>query len=337
MFERHAGAGQTRSRHLVGDAGRQLHGTEDLLELFAAHAAGSQDRRGRLRQVDDGGFDTHRRWAGIQNQVHTIAQIFGDVLGARRAGSAKAIGARGGNGLDCGLQQGGGDGMPRHPQSYCGPAGGHFVGNLRGLLDDEGQRPRPEAADEQFELRQEPLHERMRHRQVADMDNERVPIRPILCGKNLADRLRVEGERSESVNSLGGEGDETSGAKDLRGAFDGVALRCMGIDFDDILHSRGAASVSDAGNTEKSFREGLELCIVLREVVIYDVLMRKFLPCPAKKFRGWWTICCGAGFILLTYAFTYHGSSGHGSDELILRLYTTRQLEIAQAHRGYNV
>src|ERR1017187_10232451 len=127
--------------------------------------------------------------------------------------------------------------MPRHPQSDSGPAGSHFVRDLCGLLDDEGQRPRPEAADEQFELRQEPLHKRMRHRQIPDMDNERVPIRPILCGENLADRLRVEGERPESVNSLGGEGDETSGAKDLRGALDRATLRYMGIDFDDIFHS----------------------------------------------------------------------------------------------------
>lgn len=64
--------------------------------------------------------------------------------------------------------------------------------------------------------------------------------------------------------------------------------------------------------------------------------MRKFLPCPAKSFRGWWTICCGVGLILLTFEYANRGNSGRGSDELMLRLNTTRQLEIAQAHGDYS-
>jgi hypothetical protein len=51
------------------------------------------------------------------------------------------------------------------------------------------------------------------------MDDERAGGRPALHRKNARDRLGVKGVRAETVDCLGGEGDQSTGAEDYCGVI----------------------------------------------------------------------------------------------------------------------
>ena len=99
-------------------------------------------------------------------------------------------------------------------------------GTFCGFFDDEGQGAGPEAAGEEFEGGQQTLHERVRHIQVADVDNQGVPIGAIFGGENFADGFGIERVCAEAVDQTVsvGEGDESAVANDFRSAFDDAAL-----------------------------------------------------------------------------------------------------------------
>jgi hypothetical protein len=115
MLQCHARAAQAVRRDFIGNAGSQRYFAQDLFQVFTSNAAGPQNRRGRLRQVEHGRFHAHRRRSRVQNHVDLIAQIRDDMIGACRTGTAKTIRAGRGDRQVRRGQQRLSHRMPRHP------------------------------------------------------------------------------------------------------------------------------------------------------------------------------------------------------------------------------
>ena len=123
--------------------------------------------------------------------------------------------------------------MSRHSQRDGRAVRRHLVRHTRRAFNDKCQRSRPELVREGVEKSRLALHERLGHREVANVNNHRVPIGTFLGCKNSADGFGVERVSAESVNGFGRESDESARAQDRDGTLDCRAVRHLWIEFQD--------------------------------------------------------------------------------------------------------
>src|ERR1043166_5296550 len=111
--------------------------------------------------------------------------------------------------------------MTRHAQGNGVAAGRDFVGDTPLFLHDQRQRSGPEFVGE---LSWEIFRQRLRHRDVTNVNDERIPVGAIFCGENFADRLRVECVSPKAVDGFRWEPYESAASENRGSARDGVGL-----------------------------------------------------------------------------------------------------------------
>ena len=76
------------------DGVAQRHGSDHRLDRLARGAAGAQQRRHGRREIEHRRFQADLARSAVEDQLHPVAQRFGDMLGACRADGAAAVGRR---------------------------------------------------------------------------------------------------------------------------------------------------------------------------------------------------------------------------------------------------
>ena len=142
-----------------------------------------------------------------------------DVGSGGWADAAEAIGAGGGEGKACGLDERVGDGMGWHADAYEGAVGGDSIGDFICARKQEGEGAGPEGFDEALCLVGYGGY-LVEHGAVADVDDEGVPVGAVFGEEDFGDCVGVERVGSEAVDGFGGEGYGAAVAEDLGGAGD---------------------------------------------------------------------------------------------------------------------
>ena len=122
----------------------------------------------------------------------------------------------------------------------------------------------------------------MSHRQVANVNDERIPIGSLLGGENPPNGLGIERVRPESVHSLGWESNETAVAKDFGCALDLARFGRLWINLDDAAHA------SRVWHTGEMVRSRIFLCVVsghgrLRRCPCMKNTAILLIDCPDQK------------------------------------------------------
>ena len=126
------------------------HGdAEGLFELCAGDCAGAKDAGARgLAEVNDGGFETDRAGAAVEDVADFIAEAVAHVLGGGGAHVAERVRTRGGERQAREPEEATEEGMSGHADGDTRETGGHDRGHERGLRQHEGERAGPECLRE---------------------------------------------------------------------------------------------------------------------------------------------------------------------------------------------
>ncbi len=115
--------------------------------------------------------------------------------------------------------------MRRHPRGRGVEPGADQQGQaaIRGPRQDQGQRPRPEAAGEETRIIVENTYA-FGHGGVGDMHDQRVVCRPALGLEDARHGLAVAGIGAQPVDGFGRERDQPAGHEAARRGLDRLVL-----------------------------------------------------------------------------------------------------------------
>ena len=225
------------------ERGVEADAAEDLLEHFARDGAGAQDGRGRLRAVDDGGFDAEAAGAAVEDEGDAPLHVAQDGGGGRRARAAGDVRGRCGDGDACRADHGARDGVFGHADADGREAARDAVGDDVLAPQDERDGAGAEGGEEFLRGRRDVRSDRVDHGAVCDMEDERIvrgtPFRRVDTRAGSG----VEAARAEAVDGLGREGDEPAAPQDGSRARDVFALGFEVRDLDEFCLHRLLLSV----------------------------------------------------------------------------------------------
>ena len=179
----------------------------------AADAAGPEQARHAVFDLDDGRFDAYRRRPAVDDEANAVAKIIRHRLRRRGADAARAVRAWRGDRPAETRDQPGGE-AARHPQRDRVQSGGNqrVDAGAGPQRQDEGERPRPEFFGQQARQRIED-RDVVRHFDRADMGDQRVEARPAFRLEDARHRLPAGGVAGQPVYRLGRHGDDLAGGK----------------------------------------------------------------------------------------------------------------------------
>ena len=129
------------------------------------------------------------------------------------------------------------DGVRRHPDADQRASGSHAVGHGFRARQQKRERPRPEGFHELAGGVGNAGHQIGEHRIVrdrpGDVDDNRIPGRSLLGGKDARDGRSVKGVGAQAVDCFGGQSDKPAFAQNLGCLCDRFARR-GGIESDGI-------------------------------------------------------------------------------------------------------
>ena len=177
-------------------------------------------------KADHRTFQSQRGGTAIQDEIHRIAQIVGDMRRQGGADMAGTIGRRRGHRARL-LHQGPRHGMGGHAQRQrIQPGADQQVdGAVGAARQHQRQGARPEGAGQRFRCRMEQAMA-AGGVQVRDMDDQGIETRPALGGENPRHGLAIAGVRAQAINGLGGEGDQPAARQQPRRMGDGRVIGC---------------------------------------------------------------------------------------------------------------
>lgn len=162
----------------------------------------------RLRQRQDGGFDPDLAGTAVQDEIHAGSEAVADVIGCGWRELGEAVCTWPGQRNSCSADQRQGNRVRRHSDRYRVEARGNNAGNaVRGSRQDKRQGPRPEFLGELFRGVGPPGHERFRHVDRSDVNDERAGGRTSFDCINARYGLGIKGIGAKAVNGFGGKGD----------------------------------------------------------------------------------------------------------------------------------
>ena len=200
---------------------------EDLLakrgfELFTRDVAGAQQHRVLADKRDDGGFDPDRTVAAVQNQRQAAVHIGEGVGGVGRAGLARKVGRRRGEGdagrADDRLH----DRVGRHAHADGVQPGAGDAGDFGPARQHHGQRAGPVGRGELARARRHFGHDAVQHFHAADVHDEGVILRAALGGEYFFDRRAVARIGGDAVDRLGRQRDKLAAAQKPGGQRDAL-------------------------------------------------------------------------------------------------------------------
>ena len=106
-------------------------GAYEVLEQGAGDDSRAKKERLRLGEREHGGFDAHLARPAVEDEGDIVAEAAANMFGGRGRKLSESIGAGSGQRYADLAQQGQGDGVVRHAQSYGGEAGGNDEGDSR--------------------------------------------------------------------------------------------------------------------------------------------------------------------------------------------------------------
>src|SRR5712692_2686355 len=114
-------------------------------DIPRADSSRPQENRAIARQVDDRRFDADLARAAVQDQIDLFAEIVTHVLSCSRADAAEFVGGWSRNPTAELAQQLESDRVAGDAQADRVLAAGELIAHTQGALQNQGQRPRPEA------------------------------------------------------------------------------------------------------------------------------------------------------------------------------------------------
>ena len=208
------------------------HG-HDAGDRVAPDRPRAEHAREVARDVDDGRFETDVAGAAIEDDRDAISERTDDVLGQRRRHLGGSIRARGGDRTPDRGEQRASDRVRRNAQRDGVATRGHDVRNARRARHHQRQRTGPERGGERLGSRRKRRRERTRRRDVEHVHDQRVVLGAALGDEDLRRRRRVERQRAQAIDRLGGKRDQLTGEQRIGGAPDHDRIRRLSIERED--------------------------------------------------------------------------------------------------------
>src|SRR5437016_12380847 len=179
--------------------------------------AGPKQHRHPARQIHDGGFDAGLACPSVQDQVDFAPQIHSHMLCRRRADSAKAVGRRSSYASVKFPEELKSDRMSRNAQANRILTASELTTDTWRTPQHQGQRPRPEA---RCEFRRGPgnlASPASELPDIANMNNDRMARGTALDLVDSRDRRGVGCVGAQSVDRLGGKGNQAHASQSRHG------------------------------------------------------------------------------------------------------------------------
>ena len=180
------------------------------------------------RGHDGGGFTT------VENEWETIAELIEDFF---PAGTSRRVGDVGtGTGQrDAEFGDQVGDYFRFWPtQSDAAGVGSNLEGQAVGRVDDDGEGARPAGVGQAKEIVREILCENHCMTERVDEDGEGAVLGPSFDAKDFVDSREVDRISGESVESVGGDGNDRAAIQPRRSVTDDVRVGIGCADFENL-------------------------------------------------------------------------------------------------------
>ncbi len=172
-----------------------------------------------LDRIEDGGFHPDAARPRVQHRIDPPIEVGEHMLGRGRADVAEAIGTGSGewqagalNERECGRMRG-------HAHTDEVTPGGDCRRQVWVAWQEERKRPRPESIHQGSCRGGNVADHTHQHGIVADVHDERIPVRAFLGSKNAFYRGGVQCVCRQTVDRLRGHCDQLAGTQQLRRAF----------------------------------------------------------------------------------------------------------------------
>ena len=159
-------------------------------------------------------------WPRIHERVDPPVEVVEHMRGGGRAGAGKEIGAGRGHWNPGPPDQFQSHRVRRHSHPHQGAASSHHIGHGIRARQKQRQRTWPEGLHQLPRRLGDLAHQALQHRLRAifpgHVHDHRIPRRPLFCLENAAHRIGIQGIRAQSINRLGGQRHQSSGAQNPR-------------------------------------------------------------------------------------------------------------------------
>ena len=166
-----------------------------------------------LRWIEDRGLYAKSCGAGIEDSVDAIIKVVKNMRGAGRADVAETVGTGRCQRNPGAADQRKGNRMHGHAHTDERTRRCDDIGNARGTRQEQCERARPEGVDEDLSGRRDRRDDGLSHGEIADMDDERIPVWTLLGEKDFCDGIRIQSVRGESVDGFRGHGHGAAAAE----------------------------------------------------------------------------------------------------------------------------
>ncbi len=217
MLGEHAGSDLGFIAGIIGGA-NDFDGAEECFEILERESAGAKEA-GLVGELKDGGFDSDRTRASIEDVINAVAELIGDMPGGGGTDASEEVGAGSGNGEIRQLKNLMHQGMSGHAQADVRESGSDEVGNGVFFGEDQGEGSGPEACGELFSEGRKFFSQGSSRSDIRDMDDQGIEFGTLLGGEDAGDGMRIEGVCSEAIDGLRREGDDSPIAQDPGGGF----------------------------------------------------------------------------------------------------------------------
>ena len=218
-----------------GPRARDLRATEPhaqkVLQHLPGEPPGAKQERRLGRHVQHGGLDPHGHGPGVEDHIGPPPEVLPHAVRIRGTGAPAQVGAGRRQREPGRLDQGGGDGMVRHPESRRIEPPPRLGGDDGPGRKHQGQGAGPEGRHEAPGPRGrtgQPIG-LLPARQVQD---QRVVGGPPLRAVDAPDRIGVQGVRSQPVDGLRRKGDQPAAPQNRGGLPQDGGIGVPGIDRD---------------------------------------------------------------------------------------------------------
>jgi len=190
-------------------------------------------------EVDDGGGQRAASGSAVDDERDAIADLVADACGMRAFRRALEIGSGSGDGKSEAFDNGTSDGRVRNAESDVAGVGGGAQGQLGACADDDGERPGPETVGELVEHGIGVASEFVRLGKRGNQKRKGLLLLAALDAVDIFDRVEIYWIDRETVEGVGGHGDDIALAQARNDVFDPVWLGLVGMDAQDFRGQEG--------------------------------------------------------------------------------------------------
>ena len=183
-----------------------LDRAHNLRQHLVGDAAGTQNRRHRLRRIDNRRFQTYAAAAAVKHAGNFALHILEHILRIRRTRTTGNISRRCRNRTAAGTDKVLRKFIRRKAYSNCFQTGTYCVRHDGRFIDNQSQRSRPKMLDKLLGISVQACRQRRNCFLLCNMQNQRIIIRPSLSRKNFGYGRRIQSVCAQAVHCFRREG-----------------------------------------------------------------------------------------------------------------------------------